>query len=136
LKTVGVNNFPKIDDHEISEGFEVNRQVIIMMTDNFHLHCISIIFPQQSRKTYERKRSRNVVFDNITLRKEPLPQETDKIEYSQKTAKRVPVCRAIINAGKGVKRSEIFDNEISESFEVNRQVIIIMTDNFVSFFNF
>jgi hypothetical protein len=72
------------------------------------------------------------VLDNITLRKEPLPQETDNLEYSQKTMKRVPVCRAIINAGKGVKGSEIVDNEIRESFE--RQVIIMMTDNFVSFF--
>ncbi|EFX73114.1 hypothetical protein DAPPUDRAFT_325614 [Daphnia pulex] len=119
-KTVGVNNFPKIDDHEIREGFEVNRQSR-KTYERKRSRNIAFDNITQSRKTYELKRSRNIAFDNITLRKEPLPQETDNIEYSQKTAKRVPVCRAIINAGKGVKRSEIFDNEISESFEVNRQ---------------
>ena len=40
LKAVGVN-IPEIDDHEMSEGFEVNRQVIITMTDHFLIYYIS-----------------------------------------------------------------------------------------------
>ncbi len=71
---------------------------------------------------------------NVTLREEPFPQETNNLEYSQKAVKSVPVYRANINAGKGVKCSEIVDQEISESFEVNRQVIIMVTDSFCLYY--
>lgn len=67
------------------------------------------------------------MFDNVTLHEEPEPPETDKLEHSQKAVKSVPVSWTIANAGKSVNRPEIDDNEISESFEENSQVIIVIS---------